>query len=134
MKKLVFSILASAVLAIPVCAQSVTVVADVPFGFVAGDATMPAGQYTVGVSAASVTVALAGPGLQTHFLISNSDYSEPSSERPELIFHQYGNQYFLEEIRTPTGSRELPMSHMEIEVKKTASAGSASEKIVLAMR
>jgi hypothetical protein len=134
MKRLVFAIFAVAVVALPVCAQSVTTVADVPFGFVAGNAMMPAGQYKIDAAAGSSTVSLAGSGQSNHVLVSNPDDARSSADKPELIFHRYGDQYFLSAIRTPFRSREFPMSRLEVEVQKTASAKRASDLIVLAMR
>ena len=134
MKRLVFAIFAVAVVALPACAQSVSTVADVPFAFVAGNTTMPAGQYRIDAPAESLIVSLAGPGQSTHVLVSNPDDARSSADKPELIFHRYGDQYFLSAIRTPFRSREFPMSRLEVEVQKTASAKRASDLIVLAMR
>jgi hypothetical protein len=135
MKRLVFAIFAAAVVALPVCAQSVSTVADVPFGFVAGNAIMPAGQYRIDdATAGSLTVSLAGPDRCAQLLVSNRYNARSSADKPELIFHRYGDQYFLSAIRTPFRSREFPMSRMEVELQKTASAKRASDLIVLAMR
>jgi len=95
---------------------------------------MPAGQYKIDAAAGSSTVSLAGSGQSNHVLVSNPDDARSSSDKPELIFHRYGDQYFLSAIRTPFRSREFPMSSMEVEAQKTASAKRASEMIVLAMR
>jgi hypothetical protein len=134
MKRLAFAILTVALLALPVCAQRPTAVADVPFGYVAGNTAMPAGQYMFTVSSGSFTVALVGPDLHTHVLSSRPDDTRAKSEQPVLIFHRYGDQYFLSEIRTSTTSREFSISRMEREAQQTASAGGTSQQILLAMR
>jgi hypothetical protein len=135
MKRLVFAIFTVVILALPVGAQSPpTAVVDIPFGFVAGNTTAPAGEYVLSVSSASFLVALLGPDLHTHMLMSRPDDTLSKSEQPVLIFHRYGDQYFLSEIRTSSRSREFPASRMEREAMKTASAGRASQEIVLAMR
>ena len=134
MKTLGFTLLAVAVLALPICAQPVTAVADVPFAFVAGNATMPAGQYVIRISAGSFAVALVGADGHAHYLNSNVDYAQSSSGGPELVFQRYGDRCFLSEIRTPDKGREIATSRLEREVQKTASAGRASQQIVLAMR
>jgi hypothetical protein len=132
MKRLAFTILAVAVLALPVCAQRPTGVADIPFSFVAGNATMPAGRYEANILPESIAVRLVGRDRHTHLLASTTGNAR--SDQPELVFHQYGDQYFLSEIRTPIRSREFPVSPMEREAQKSASAGHASQEIVLAMR
>jgi len=134
MKRLALTILTVAVLALPVCAQPPTAVADVPFGFVAGNATMPAGSYVVTVSTSSFTVALVGADLHTHFLTSIPTGVLSSSQLPQLIFHRYGSHYFLSEIRTPSTSREFTMSRSERESAKAAGGARTGQEIVLAMR
>jgi hypothetical protein len=134
MKRLVLAILTVVVLALPVCAQSAAGVADIPFGFVAGTTTMPAGRYEVSVLAASSVVRLVGADRYTRLLNSNPDDTLASAELPQLIFHRYGSQYFLSEFRTATRGREFPMSHMEREAQRTAGGARASHEIMLAMR
>jgi hypothetical protein len=95
---------------------------------------MSAGQYVVRISAGSSAVALLGPTLDTHYLNTNPDGAQSNSGRPEMVFHRWGDQYFLSEIRTPGTSREIPASRLEREVQKSASAGRANQEIVLAMR
>ena len=95
---------------------------------------MPAGEYAFGYSTGLFVVTLAGPDRHTNFLSANREEVQSVSEQAKLIFHRYGDQYFLSEIRTRDGSREFPMSRVEVETRKTASAGRASAKIVLAMR
>ena len=74
-------------------------------------------------------VTLAGPDLECQPGGSPIRVGTGETDFPPLR-----GQYFLSEIRTPDGSREFPMSRVEVETRKTASAGRASEKIVLAMR
>ena len=134
MKRLVLAILTVAALAVPVCAQPPAAVVDIPFGFMAGNAAMPAGSYTVNIPADSSWVGLVDPDLHTHLLngIPGGNPSGPNA--PVLVFHRYGDQYFLSEIRTPSRSRELRESPMEREAETTASAGRANREVVLAMR
>ena len=134
MKRLVLAILTVAALALPVCAQSRAVVGDVPFGFVAGNSTMPPGQYTVNFSYQPFVVVLVAPDLHAQLLIPITEDILSGSAQPAMVFHRYGDQYFLSEIRTWNRSRELPKSPMEREAEKTASAGRAGREIVVAMR
>jgi hypothetical protein len=137
MKKLGFTIFAAAVLALPIGAQSPAAAADVPFGFVAGNTTMPAGKYTVEIStsaSASVKVALVDADGHTRLLNTIPGDARSTPGRSVLVFHLYGDQYFLSEIRTPSKSREIPATLAQREAEKTASAGRAGQEIVLAMR
>jgi hypothetical protein len=134
MKKLVFAAIAAAVLALPVCAQSITAVVDIPFDYVAANATLPAGGYTVNASAGSTVVALLGPDLHTHLLSSIPDDARSSPGQSVLVFQRYGDRYFLSEVRTESKSRQFPASRMEREAMKTAGAERTRQEIVVAMR
>jgi hypothetical protein len=134
MKTLGFTILAAVILALPICAQSPAVAVNVPFGFVAGNATLPAGQYTVDMSTRPFLVGLIGADRHTHLLNTVPDGVGSAKGLSELVFHRYGDRYFLSEIRTPGRSREIPESGIEREAQQTAGAGRASQEIVLAMR
>lgn len=133
MKRLVFSLFAVTLLALPICAQIATAEATIPFAFTAGNATLPAGKYVVRFSPAPFSVALAGPDQNIHVL--NGWPSGVSAETPTLVFHRYGNQYFLSEIRNgPQRSRMLSVSRAELELKHNMAAAPRSELIILAMR
>ena len=134
MKKLGFTIFTAAVLALPICAQPPAAVANVTFGFVAGNATMPAGNYVVGISASSSAVALLGAGQHSQLLNSIRGDARSSPGQSVLVFHSYGDRYFLAEIRTPDEGRVIPTSRLEREARETASGGRASQEIIVAMR
>ena len=132
MKKLGFTILAAAVLALPLCAQVSTLKVDIPFEFVARNATVAPGQYVVKFLAGSV-VQLAGN--EGYFLIANPDDPSGRSNEPKLVFNRYGDQYFLSRIVTSSTSRDFGPSRAERELAKTAAAaGQARKEIVVAMR
>jgi hypothetical protein len=71
----------------------------VPFGFVAGSRTLPAGQYTVSqpVNSNAVVIRPVGstPGA---VMITNRVKSPGRQEMGKLIFHRYGDRYFLSEV------------------------------------
>ena len=78
--------------------------ADVPFDFIVGDKTIQAGRITAhGVSGAlagalSITNFDKGElALRTGRRMSGAD----NSEQGKLVFHRYGNRYFLAQIWIP---------------------------------
>lgn len=95
--------------------------AKVPFEFMAGDKLAPAGAYSL---------TIAGWGLDTA-LIQNRDAkfnlytSVATAERlnnlssSALIFHRYGNQYFLVGVRmgNTMATYELPSGKVEKELR-----------------
>ena len=78
--------------------------ADVPFDFVVGDKTIPAGRITAhGVSGAfqgSLTIRNLKQGdlaLRNGRRVLGAD----RSKQGKLVFHKYGNRYFLAQICIP---------------------------------
>lgn len=94
-----------AVAAVSARAQSATGVrAEVPFDFIVGDKTIQAGHIVVkGVTAAlqgSITITNIAQGelaLRTGRQVSGTDRTQEA----KLVFHKYGNRYFLAQIWTP---------------------------------
>ena len=95
--------------------------ADVPFDFIVGDKTIPAGHIT----AHGVTADMAGP-----LSIRNRDQGElalragrrvlgtDDSDQCKLVFHKYGDNYFLSQVWVAgsDSGRQLPKSAHESEV------------------
>ena len=78
--------------------------ADVPFDFIVGNKTIPAGRITAnGVSAAmqgslSITNPAAG---KLALRIGRRVLGARESNQGKLVFHKYGNRYFLAQVCIP---------------------------------
>lgn len=132
MKKLGFTILAAAVLALPLCAQVATVRADIPFEFAVGHATVAPGQYVIRFLNGPVVQLV---GHDSYYVQANPDELYASPQKPKLVFLRYGNQYFLSQIVTASTSRDFPVSRVEREMQKTAAAaGQIQTQIIVAAR
>jgi len=80
------------------------VIVNVPFEFVAGDKTMPAGTYSIGrVSPATHAVIIAGKGNGAFALVLPIVPDEDSAGRTDLSFERVGGKYFLSKVATPAG-------------------------------
>ena len=96
-------------------AQDHKVTATVPFNFTVNGRTLPAGNYTIGNDANSpriLTIADRKDGVAVMAIaIPDSGYAADN----KLVFHRYGSQYFLSEIRTANESMtcHLPTSKQE---------------------
>jgi hypothetical protein len=70
-----------------------------PFDFVAGSRTLPAGQYTVSqpvnTSVVAFRSARGAPGV---VVLTNRVESPGRREIAKLVFHRYGDRYFLSEV------------------------------------
>lgn len=102
------------------------VVADIPFNFIVGDKMMTAGQYSV------KAFSQAGDAL----LISERDTREsairltslldanPKDTRARLVFHRYGQHYFLAEVWSggDNDGRRLLRSRQERAIERELAA------------
>lgn len=76
------------------------VIADIPFDFIVGDQALPSGKYSVRAATAD------GHGLRISNLagkasvvrLSNSVAENSKKRNARMVFHRYGQQYFLAEI------------------------------------
>jgi hypothetical protein len=77
-----------------------TIVADVPFGFVIRDQTLPAGSYTIKRldSQPGVMELRDADGDRVMLFLTGSAQAAKEPNQTELIFDRFGDQYFLAEI------------------------------------
>jgi hypothetical protein len=115
-----FTILAAA----PAYAQSAdNIVMKVPFSFVAGKKTLPAGEYTIKRSLSTRLTLIRDAGGRREYttILTMPVPSETMARAAKLIFHRYGDQYFLHEVWTPENERggQLSESRAELELAKS---------------
>jgi hypothetical protein len=126
---------------VSVQAQSdIKIVVNVPFDFSLGNKTFPAGAYSIKeFSHNSILIESADKQTrviaQTPGTVQANANERASQER--LIFHQYGNQYFLAQVWMVRGSdgRELNQSGAErqaAKAQKLASGGAKLKKVEVA--
>jgi hypothetical protein len=103
-------------------AQTVDVKASVPFSFTVNRATLPAGEYSLkSMDERGTALAIRNLNSETaNLVLSNSCRSPKSASQTKLLFHRYGNHYFLSQIwiEGSNAGRELPPSAQEKEVAK----------------
>ena len=112
-------------------------VANIPFQFNAGDASLPAGEYTVtpisGASDKTVVEVRMKQGKKGALLQMGS-IIDNIADRTCLVFHRYGDKYFLAQAWIEGDSEGLnaPRSRSELATKKElATRNVAMETIVL---
>ena len=79
-------------------------VVSVPFEFVAGGVTLPAGKYRVSAIDVSVgrELAIRGSGKDSAFLLPTA-FDGASANQSSLRFERVGDKYFLSKIKTLDG-------------------------------
>jgi hypothetical protein len=106
---------------IGVHAQDVdAVVISIPFEFVAGDATLPAGQYRISRTNPGINrdLSISGYNNGGAFLLPLS-YEGVSSGEPKVTFEHVGDQYFLSKIKTLNGVYTMPTQGKQIMLGQT---------------
>jgi len=110
-----------------------TIKANIPFDFTVADRQLPAGQYHIGraqPNAGDLILAISNSDGRANAMTRQVQTLEPQNAT-KLIFHRYGDQYFLYQV-WPAGSttgRAIPKSRRERQVERKSnglgSAGSA---------
>lgn len=101
--------------------------ANVPFDFVVGDKEMAAGQYRIGrITQESDTgiVVRSADRSRNAIRLTNSVQLEQAAKQSTLVFHRYGDKYYLAQIWTAGNQegRELLKSKGERALEREISA------------
>jgi hypothetical protein len=112
-----------AVSAVSASAQSLRTVAEakVPFGFRVGEASLPAGEYSILTNGSGMLLIRNDQVKKGVFALGNTQAS--MSEAPaQLVFNRYGENYFLSQVDLFGNSTiRLAPSKEESEYKQNAS-------------
>lgn len=143
MKRTMFGALTALVLALIVnvaFAQSHTKAkADVPFTFAVEQNAMAAGHYSIiEVSERALEIRNNDTNTAVAVIVQREESIKP--QNPRLVFHKYGDRYFLAEIWCASGSAgssgmELPAGKLEQEMRAAyRNTSPHAEEIVVALR
>ena len=117
MTRSMFVILAAASLAAcSLMAQSASLRVTVPFDFVAGSSSFPAGEYLVQTShAPNQVVVRSADAKKNAIMLSHGAQATSTPGQAELVFNVYDGRYFLSQVWTGDSSlgQELPASRAE---------------------
>ena len=112
--------------AVSVAAQSErSKITNIPFSFIVGEKTFPAGDYTVEPNRRDydkVWLVQSRDGHASVLFATMPVRASETQEKTKFVFHKYGDQYFLSQIWTPGGNsgRELLMPRLERALAKNA--------------
>jgi hypothetical protein len=102
-------------------AQTIKIQANVPFNFVVSGKTMPAGSYliqSVGAQDGKTLRLSSDDKKEAAVINANSAQSLTPADRTKLVFHRYGDRYFLSQVWRAGENigHQLPKSPRESEV------------------
>jgi hypothetical protein len=107
--------------------------ANIPFPFSAGKTVMPAGVYTFDTEVAPAVLRVRSQSWDKAVLVISSTAQERNKEAiAKIVFHKYGEIYFLSRVVYPGGAgRALPKTARE---KEMAARHASPEVQVLAAK
>jgi hypothetical protein len=110
--------------------------ATIPFDFAAGQTTLPAGTYRIEPlnSGSAFLVLKDQDDPSTTIMVLANRASRRKGSDTKLVFHRYGDRYFLSQLWTEGNSygRELRKSAAEKEIGKVAKAETKGEVTLMA--
>jgi len=117
-------------------AQTYGVQAKIPFDFTVGNMQLPAGNYTITASSSNVVVVRNQqlPRIVTLAMVMPDDTQTTKQEH--LIFHKYGDQYFLSQIVCPGHALDsnLPTSRREKRAQQQEASIQNVDEVYLALK
>lgn len=108
---------------------------NVPFDFSFGEKKLPAGQYSIGRalnSSDDITLSVADrDGRSKGFQLSNAVITSQAKTRAVLVFHRYGDEYFLAQVwqAGATTGRQFHVSKKERELYRQLAGNSSGDKV-----
>lgn len=134
-----FFAVASLLTAGSVSAQDRAVQANIPFNFAVGNTVLPAGTYTVSAISSETPEMLLvrnSDHLKLAAMVMTSAGDARYAGDSYLVFHKYGDQYFLNQVLSPAAAieAELPTSKRENRARTREASLDQPERILLALK
>ena len=109
---------------------------NIPFAFAAGETTLPAGEYRVQKmdgNGAVLLIRCTEPKASI-MVVTNSTGGGKQQEQSKLVFHRYGNHYFLSQVWNAgyRSGRELRIGQREKEIGLSAKLEKHDQVILIA--
>ena len=110
-------------------AQSNPIKVNIPFEFVVGDKTLPAGEYLAKPATTGGALAIQNADGKGNVVRMTGPTEQKNKSRARMVFHRYGHNYFLAQVwNGESTGRELAKSKQERAVERElASIPSKSE-------
>jgi hypothetical protein len=99
---------------------------NVPFEFVAGGATLPAGTYTVGRRSLGGLSGIAISSYRNGAFVLPIAVDGTPAEQPKLSFEYVGDKHFLREVDTPGGIYTFALPRAMVALAQAKDQGTVS--------
>jgi hypothetical protein len=103
-------------------AQTGTIIAEVPFNYIVNGKAMPAGKSRVKIENNGQAYLWITSEQRSAFAMPNEGESAKPAKETSLVFHKYGDRYFLAGVKREGQNRsyELPAGSLEKELRATS--------------
>ena len=128
------AIVAAAVMASAAAASAQTTdsTAKVPFAFTVGNKTLPRDVYRISRLPGHMDVVQISGARNGAIVMSQPEGPDRTDPSPRLVFHRYGDSYFLREIRMPDNlGLALPATRLERDAAERMASNAAPEVVVV---
>jgi len=140
MKRNLFGILAiltlSLLISVPSISAQTIANATVPFAFTVGQTEMPAGNYVISsLSDSAMAIMNRNKGTSVISLF-RSEQPTSADGTTRLVFHKYGEKYFLSQVARGLGGNvlQLPASNSEKEAQIRYARQTPDKEVVVAAK
>ncbi len=93
----------------PAYAQKSSATVNIPFTFSVDDVRLPAGEYIISSPSERVVTIQHVGGPEAKTTMTNNGSATKSDGRAKLVFHKYGNAYFLAAAWMPNSDHARPL-------------------------
>jgi hypothetical protein len=109
--------------------------ADVPFAFSVGDNALPQGTYTL-IEVSDRVMRIRNEATNESVMIVAQYEEDTKPQAARLVFHKYGDRYFLAEAWTGAGGDgiEFPAGSLEKEIRTASAKTGGVTDVVIALR
>lgn len=111
--------------------SDITIKANVPYAFVVGDTTLPAGAYTIRVADGfqNVLVITSATGKTAVLFQTEPVTARSAMDKNELVFDKIGDTYFLSQVflRGDVSGSQLLKSKMQLRLEEGGSTATAHQ-------
>ena len=108
----------------------------VPFAFSVSNTTLPAGHYRIASNSAQSVVIRNLNELKRIVLSPIASQAKAKDSSCKLVFHKYGDRYFLRQVLCPSNaiSVDLPATRRERYAQQLEARGPVADPVLVAMR
>jgi len=112
------------------------VLVNVPFSFIVNNHQMPAGRYVVTPATYGVLRIFDTENSRNQLFMGVHSVQSSKTQTPKLVFHRYGDSYFLSEVWNGQSNigKQLPPSKAEKEIASEKRTGGRTNGEVAVVR